>query len=223
MNILPRTIFGILLVIAGSVVLSCSKQDFEYEEVKKTEVSEPKTEAASASEKTTPNAIRDIRALIRTDKGDIQVLLYAGKTPVTVANFLNLARGNYYNDITFHRVIKGFMVQGGDPTGTGSGGPGYNFEDEFHSDLKHTGAGILSMANPGRPNSNGSQFFITHAATPWLDGKHTVFGKVLSGMDTVMNINQGDKIKSITFLDPIAPLMEKEKARINDWNLHLGR
>lgn len=221
MIILPRTIFGILLAVAGSVMLSCSKQDFEYGEVKKSETSEPKAE--TASEKPAPNAIRDIRALIRTDRGDVQVLLYASKTPVTVANFLNLARGNYYNDITFHRVIRGFMVQGGDPTGTGSGGPGYNFEDEFRSDLKHTGAGILSMANPGRPNSNGSQFFITHAATPWLNGKHTVFGKVLSGMDTVMSINQGDKIKSITILDPIEPLMEKEKSRINDWNSHLGR
>lgn len=138
-----------------------------------------------------------------TSMGNFTAELYADKTPKTVANFVGLANGTkvwvdsrtgqqrtntpFYNGLTFHRIIKGFMIQGGCPLGTGTGGPGYRFEDEFHPSLKHTGAGILSMANAG-PGTNGSQFFITHAATPWLDGKHTVFGKVVAGMDVVEKI-----------------------------------
>jgi cyclophilin family peptidyl-prolyl cis-trans isomerase len=130
-------------------------------------------------------------ATFKTEKGDFVIELYADKTPRTVNNFIFLAREGFYDGVVFHRVIKDFMAQGGDPTGTGTGGPGYSFADEFHRSLKHDGPGILSMANAG-PNTNGSQFFITHVATPWLDGKHTVFGKVIQGMDVVLAIPERD-------------------------------
>jgi len=127
------------------------------------------------------------QARIKTDKGDIVIELFAAKTPSTVNNFVFLAKEGFYDGVFFHRVIKDFMVQGGDPTGTGRGGPGYSFGDEFHPDLRHDQPGVLSMANAG-PNTNGSQFFITHVPTPHLDGKHTVFGKVVDGMDVVFAI-----------------------------------
>ncbi len=130
-------------------------------------------------------------ATIVTEKGDIVIELYADKAPKTVNNFVFLAREGFYDGTTFHRVIPGFMAQGGDPTGRGAGGPGYTFEDEFHPDLKHDGPGVLSMANAG-PNTNGSQFFITFDATPWLDGQHTVFGHVIEGMDVLFSISPRD-------------------------------
>jgi cyclophilin family peptidyl-prolyl cis-trans isomerase len=130
-------------------------------------------------------------ALFHTDKGDIKIQLFADKTPKTVNNFVFLARQGFYDGTIFHRVIKDFMAQGGDPTGTGRGGPGYDFADEFHPSLKHDKPGILSMANAG-PNTNGSQFFITHVPTPWLDRKHSVFGEVTSGMDVVLSIPPRD-------------------------------
>jgi len=163
----------------------------------------------------------DIRIILKTDKGDIEGTLFASKTPVTVANFLNLAKRGYYDGITFHRVIPDFMIQGGDPSGTGGGGPGYQFEDEFLPELKHTKPGIFSMANRG-PRTNGSQFFITHVPTAWLDGKHTVFGEVTKGQDIVNAIKQGDKIKSIEVLDSTDSLFEAQKARITEWNKKLG-
>jgi cyclophilin family peptidyl-prolyl cis-trans isomerase len=123
-------------------------------------------------------------ATLHTDLGDIAIKLHADKTPKTVNNFVFLAKQGYYNNTFFHRVIANFMVQGGDPTGTGRGGPGYDFGDEFHYSLKHDKPGVLSMANAG-PNTNGSQFFITHVATPWLDNKHSVFGHVIQGMNVV--------------------------------------
>jgi len=126
-------------------------------------------------------------ATMKTDKGDIVLELFADKVPATVNNFVFLAREGFYDGVIFHRVIADFMVQGGDPTGKGSGGPGYRFADEFHPSLKHNKPGILSMANAG-PGTNGSQFFITHVPTPWLDGKHSVFGQVIGGMDVVMSI-----------------------------------
>lgn len=143
-------------------------------------------------------------ALIDTDKGLIILRLYYKETPLTVCNFVGLAEGTldaakgkpFYDGLIFHRVMADFMIQGGDPTGTGSGDPGYRFPDEISEKLKHGGPGILSMANAG-PGTNGSQFFITHVATPWLDGKHTVFGKVVAGQDTVNKIQQGDRIKNI--------------------------
>jgi cyclophilin family peptidyl-prolyl cis-trans isomerase len=132
------------------------------------------------------------KATIETDQGTIVVELYRDKAPKTAENFVTLANKGFYNGILFHRVIPGFMVQTGDPTGTGRGGPGYSFEDEFGPDLKHTGAGILSMANSG-PNTNGSQFFITLEATPWLDGKHAIFGKVVEGQSVVEAIASADR------------------------------
>lgn len=130
-------------------------------------------------------------ATFKTDKGDFVIELFADKAPKTVNNFVFLARDGFYDGVTFHRVIRDFMAQGGDPTGTGTGGPGYKFADEFHPALKHSGPGILSMANAG-PNTNGSQFFITHRATPHLDGKHAVFGKVSQGLDILLAIPDRD-------------------------------
>ena len=131
------------------------------------------------------------KARMETDKGTMVIELFADKTPKTVNNFVFLAREGYYDGIMFHRVIDNFMVQGGDPTGTGTGGPGYKFGDEFHPSLKHDKRGVLSMANAG-PGTNGSQFFITHGPTPWLDGKHSVFGQVVEGLDVLMSIPARD-------------------------------
>jgi peptidyl-prolyl cis-trans isomerase B (cyclophilin B) len=161
--------------------------------------------------------MNDIRTILKTSKGPIEITIFASKTPVTAANFLNLASRGYYDGISFHRVIADFMVQGGDPSGTGAGGPGYTFEDEFLRDLKHSKPGILSMANRG-PRTNGSQFFITHVPTPWLDGKHTVFGEVTKGQDVVNAINQGDKIEGVEILDPTEELFTAQKDRIDSWN-----
>jgi peptidyl-prolyl cis-trans isomerase B (cyclophilin B) len=135
-------------------------------------------------------------AVIETDKGNIRLELHADKVPRTCANFEKLANEGFYNGLLFHRVIENFMIQTGCPNGTGTGGPGYQFDDEFSSDLTHSGPGILSMANAG-PNTNGSQFFITHVATPWLDGKHSVFGRVLEGQDVVDSIRQGDRMVKV--------------------------
>ena len=144
-------------------------------------------------------------ARFKTEKGDIVVELYADRAPLTVENFVNLARAGFYDGTNFHRVIRGFMAQGGDPTGTGTGGPGYQFGDEFHPSLRHDGPGVLSMANAGA-GTNGSQFFITYGATPHLDDRHSVFGRVTEGMDIVQALrerdpqfdrNPGDRIDTI--------------------------
>lgn len=136
-------------------------------------------------------------ATFDTDKGIIRIELFADKTPKTVANFEKLCGENYYDGLVFHRVIADFMVQGGCPQGTGTGGPGYKFEDEFHPELTHDGPGVLSMANSG-PNTNGSQFFITHSAQPHLNNRHSVFGKVIEGQDIVDSIEKGDKMNVVT-------------------------
>jgi peptidyl-prolyl cis-trans isomerase B (cyclophilin B) len=136
-------------------------------------------------------------ATIETNRGTIVAQLFADKVPNTVANFEKLATKGFYNGLKFHRVISDFMIQTGCPQGTGRGGPGYEFADEFHKDLKHSGPGVLSMANAG-PNTNGSQFFITHSAQPHLDGKHSVFGQVIEGQDVVDSIRQGDKMAKVT-------------------------
>ena len=159
-----------------------------------------------------------MNALIKTNKGDIKLDLYSDKAPLTVANFVNLAKRGYYDNLNFHRVIDDFMIQGGCPLGTGTGGPGYQFKDEFHPDLKHDGPGILSMANAG-PSTNGSQFFITHIDTPWLDGNHTVFGKVQDSdsQDVVNQISQNDKIESIVIVGSVQE-DESIAAAVSGWN-----
>jgi peptidyl-prolyl cis-trans isomerase B (cyclophilin B) len=139
-------------------------------------------------------------ATIETGRGTIKLELFADKVPNTVANFEKLANSKFYDGLKFHRVIADFMIQAGCPKGTGTGGPGYTFADEFHPELRHDGPGILSMANAG-PNTNGSQFFITHVACPWLDNRHSVFGKVLEGQDIVDSIKQGDKMLSVVVED----------------------
>ena len=139
-------------------------------------------------------------ATIETSRGTIKVNLHDDLVPKTVANFEKLAKQGFYNGLKFHRVIEDFMIQTGCPQGTGKGGPGYKFADEFHPSLKHSGPGVLSMANAG-PNTNGSQFFITHVATPWLDGKHSVFGQVVEGLDVVNAIKQGDIMKTVEVSD----------------------
>ncbi len=140
-------------------------------------------------------------ATITTNKGEIRLELHADKTPKTVANFEKLVADGFYDGLIFHRVIDDFMVQGGCPQGTGTGGPGYTFEDEFHPELKHDTPGVMSMANSG-PNTNGSQFYITHVPCPWLDGKHSVFGRVLDdGQEVVNAIRQGDKLEKVVIAD----------------------
>jgi peptidyl-prolyl cis-trans isomerase A (cyclophilin A) len=143
-----------------------------------------------------------------TNLGTFKVELFEDRAPKTTRNFIDLAEKGFYNGVIFHRVIKGFMIQGGDPKGTGTGGPGYTIPDEFHPELKHDGPGVLSMANAG-PNSGGSQFFITLAATSWLDGKHAVFGKVVEGMDVVEAIGAtptaaGDRPKANVVMEKVA-------------------
>ena len=165
-----------------------------------------------------------VTATIDTDKGPIQLTLFADEAPLTVASFINLARRGYYNGLNFHRVLPDFMVQGGCPQGTGTGGPGYTFEDEFSGGRKHDRPGILSMANAG-PKTNGSQFFITHVPTPWLDNKHTVFGAVNGDADqnVVDQIAQGDKIKSITISGDLSSLTQATETRVKDWDSVLDR
>jgi peptidyl-prolyl cis-trans isomerase B (cyclophilin B) len=160
-----------------------------------------------------------ITATIKTNKGDIKLNLSSDITPVTVASFVNLAGRGFYNGLKFHRVIENFMIQGGCPKGTGTGGPGYRFEDECTPKLKHDRPGILSMANAG-PGTNGSQFFITHVPTPWLDGKHTVFGSVMDENDqkVVNSIKQGDVMETITISGDTSALLEKASDRIREWN-----
>jgi len=159
-----------------------------------------------------------MKATISTSKGDINLELYADKTPKTVANFVNLAQRGFYDNLLFHRVIDNFMVQGGCPNGDGRGGPGYRFDDEFDSELRHDSPGVLSMANAG-PGTNGSQFFITHTETTWLDGKHSVFGKVLSDddMDVVNTITQNDTINSISIVGDTEALLSSV-TEVSLWN-----
>ena len=155
-----------------------------------------------------------------TDRGPIKVELLADKAPLTVANFVNLARRGFYDGLNFHRVIADFMVQGGCPEGSGRGGPGYRFEDEADNGVRHE-RGVLSMANAG-PNTNGSQFFITHIKTDWLDGKHTVFGKVIEGLDVVDSVAQGDAINRVIIEGDVDAVLAAKADRVADWNRHLS-
>lgn len=161
----------------------------------------------------------NITAAMETSKGTINITLFAEKTPVTVASFVNLVSKNFYDGMNFHRVIADFMVQGGCPLGTGTGGPGYRFEDEFDSSLRHDAPGKFSMANSG-PGTNGSQFFITHVPTPHLDGAHTIFGEVDAAADQAIvdAIEQGDKIISITLSGDTEELLSAHADRISEWN-----
>ncbi|MEZ5300788.1 MAG: peptidylprolyl isomerase [Verrucomicrobiales bacterium] len=210
MNVKSAAKFGSILLLAGAAFLSSALAA----EDKKDESAEPKKEETKK--------VTDIKIVIKTDKGDIKATIYASKVPMTAANFLNLAKRGYYDGITFHRVIPDFMIQGGDPTGTGRGGPGYKFQDEIDHSLKHDAPGVFSMANSG-PNTNGSQFFITHVKTPWLDGKHAVFGRVDEGQDVVNAIAGGDKIKSIEIADSTDALFEAQKENIAKWNAILEK
>jgi peptidyl-prolyl cis-trans isomerase B (cyclophilin B) len=163
----------------------------------------------------------EILAEMNTSKGVIHLRLYPQQAPVTVANFVNLAKRGFYDGLSFHRVIDNFMIQGGCPLGSGTGGPGYKFEDECSPELRHDAPGKLSMANAG-PATNGSQFFITHTETPWLDGKHTVFGSVISAADqaVVDDIAGGDDIISVTIKGG-DDLLEQQSARVAAWNTKL--
>lgn len=160
-----------------------------------------------------------ITAKMETSKGDINITLYPEQTPVTVASFVNLIQKGYYDGLNFHRVIANFMIQGGCPQGSGTGGPGYRFEDEFDASLRHNAAGKLSMANAG-PGTNGSQFFITHGPTPHLDDAHSIFGAVNGAEDqaVVDAIAQGDKIIGITLEGDVDALLEAQKDRVAEWN-----
>ena len=157
-----------------------------------------------------------LTATFNTSRGPIKVELYPDKAPLTVANFVNLARRGFYNGLNFHRVIPDFMIQGGCPEGSGRGGPGYRFEDETNNGVRHE-RGVLSMANAG-PNTNGSQFFITHTKTDWLDGKHTVFGKVLEGLDVVDAVKQGDLIESVVIDGDADAALAAKADRVAEWN-----
>jgi peptidyl-prolyl cis-trans isomerase B (cyclophilin B) len=158
-----------------------------------------------------------------TDRGTIHLRLFPEQAPVTVANFANLVKRGYYDGLTFHRVIADFMVQGGCPNGSGTGGPGYRFEDECTAALRHDAPGRLSMANAG-PGTNGSQFFITHVPTPWLDGKHTIFGEVVSSEDqaVVDAIRQGDSIVAARLTGDADSAFAGQEARLAEWNAVLG-
>ena len=160
-----------------------------------------------------------LTAVFTTARGPIRVQLFADKAPVTVANFVNLARRGFYDGLSFHRVIADFMIQGGCPKGTGTGGPGYRFEDECRADLRHDKPGVLSMANAG-PGTNGSQFFITHVATPWLDGRHTVFGAVEGASDqaVVDAVRGGDRIESVRIEGEAEALLAAQAGRVAEWN-----
>ena len=232
----PILILALTMILIAGILSGCGTsetatvEETEEAEMRPTATNEPPPTEEAPAEEDVPEVVDDrpsysapptmeidpekfYVATIRTEKGEITVQLLPEQAPKTVNNFVFLAREGFYDNTTFHRVIPGFMVQGGDPTGTGMGGPGYTFEDEFSPELAHDRLGTLSMANSG-PNTNGSQFFITYAPTPWLDNRHTVFGRVISGLETLFTISPrdpeqatapGDTIESITITESDTP------------------
>jgi peptidyl-prolyl cis-trans isomerase B (cyclophilin B) len=171
--------------------------------------------------------LKDIRIVIHTSKGDIEATTFLAKTPVTAANFLNLASRKFYDGLSFHRVVPRFVIQGGDPEGTGRGGPGYKFENEIDSSLSHLNVGTLAMANAGA-HTNGSQFYVTiESLSPqhvkMLDGSYSIFGQVTKGLDVTTKIVQGDKIQSIDILDSTDELFAEQKTQLKDWNKTLDQ
>ena len=217
MKISSRPIFRLALAFVFALAsLSAHAQDTPATD--KPAAPADAKDAAAAEPDAAAEEITDVKIIIKTDKGDIKATMYAVKAPVTATNFLNLAKRDYYDGIIFHRVVPNFVIQGGDPTGTGRGGPGYTIENEIHPDLLHDSAGIFSMARKPQPDTGGSQFFITHNATPHLDGGYSVFGKVTEGQDVVDSIRVGDKIIDIEILDSTDALFAKMKDRIDEWN-----
>ena len=208
--------YGLTLMMALAGCLTSCAED------KKTDANKNAASGDGAKVKTEASGeVKDIRIELNTSKGKIEAIIYASKVPMTAANYLNLAKRGYYNGLKFHRVIPNFMIQGGDPQGTGRGGPGYRFGDEFDPSLKHDGPGVFSMANAG-PGTNGSQFFVTHKDTSWLDGRHSVFGKVTKGQDVVDAIIVGDTIESIKVLDSTDALFASQKENLAKWNAELA-
>lgn len=221
---------------ACKLSIDCSewaREDKEFDSIRKSDMFQKiiggKPSAATIEEDTPPvsssnGSTEGLSAIITTDKGEISLNLFDEDTPLTVANFVNLANRGFYNGLKFHRVIKDFMIQGGCPFNTGTGGPGYKFKDEFVPELRHNKPGILSMANSGK-NTNGSQFFITHKATPWLDDNHTVYGEVMSGIDqeVVNEIKQSDKIESIVIEGDTSALFSKNDKQLKEWNKILDK
>jgi peptidyl-prolyl cis-trans isomerase B (cyclophilin B) len=205
-----------------------AKEDKEFDSIRKQEMFKKIIGGNSSIMKENGNmtevASTGLKAVFETSKGNINITLFVEETPLTTANFVNLAQRGYYDGLKFHRVIEDFMVQGGCPFGTGTGGPGYKFEDEFVSSLRHDKPGILSMANAGK-GTNGSQFFITHKDTPWLDNNHTVFGVVVSSEDqeVVDAIEMGDEIKSVTIQGDTKEVLNQSKSRVDEWNKILDK
>ena len=212
-----RSFLPLVLLALTSLISGCGGHGSNADATPSATAEVAAPRGVETAETAVPVEQGDVRVILHTSKGAIEVILYATKTPVTVANFLNLAQRGYYDDLTFHRVIPNFMIQGGDPEGTGRGGPGYQFEDEFSRVLRHDGPGVLSMANAG-PGTNGSQFFITHVATPWLDRRHTIFGRVIKGQDVVDAIRKGDTIEGIEILDSADILFQEQAKRLQQWD-----
>ncbi len=218
-SFLLRSLAGVFALAASTLVLRAAAS------------TPAATPAPAPTTAPAPAAIKDIRIILHTSKGDIAGTLFASKAPMTVANYLNLASKGFYDDLTFHRVIPNFMIQGGDPAGKGTGGPGYQFGDETRKDLKLDKPGVFAMANADQGKTaysntgitNGSQFFITHVSTPWLDGMHTVFGEVTKGQDVVNKIAQGDKITKIEILDPTDALFKAQAENLAKWNAVLKK
>ena len=211
MSLQIRVILSLAIL---AVIAACGQQAAQQpQSAARPLVKTPPAQRANAYKAPPPMTIdpkKMYTATFKLDKGDIVIELFADKAPRTVNNFVFLAREGFYDGVTFHRVIPGFMAQGGDPTGAGSSGPGYRFADEFHPALKHDKPGILSMANGG-PNTNGSQFFITFAPTPHLDGYHSVFGQVIQGMDVLLGITPRDPATARTPGDVIKTIEIAEK------------